>query len=178
MASLPIAYQWLADQAGPKILVEMVRLYGVKERPGPANNPEIMAWAREVGVPYPADEVAWCGLTVAVAAKRAGYDFMPGGNPLWARNWSAWGKAASIACLGDVLVFPRGKGGHVALYVGEDPTHYHILGGNQQDQVCVVRKPKKPILAIRRSPFRIGPPDNVKPVLLSASGAPVSTKES
>jgi cell wall-associated NlpC family hydrolase len=40
--------------------------------------------------------------------------------------------------LGDVLVFRRGGGGHVALYVGEDEEAFHVLGGNQADR-CASR---------------------------------------
>lgn len=176
-APLPSAYRWLADEPGPRMLVELLKLYGTKEAPGVANNPEILAWAKEVGVGYPADEVAWCGLTVAVAARRAGWDSKPGGNPLWARNWGGWGTPQKLAMLGDVLIFPRGAGGHVALYVGEDDTHYHILGGNQGDAVSIVRKLKTPILAIRRAPWTLIQPANVRRVFLSPAGAPISGKE-
>lgn len=48
--------------------------------------------------------------------------------------------------LGDVLVFPRGAGGHVAFYVGEDSRHFHILGGNQDNQVSIILKAKQPLI--------------------------------
>lgn len=177
MTALPAAYAWLDDEGGPRMLVEMLKLYGVKETPGSKNNPTIMAWAKEVGVPYPADSVAWCGLAVSVAAKRATWEYSPKGNPLWARNWATWGQGVETAMLGDVLVFPRGTGGHVALYVGEDSTHYHILGGNQSDQVNIVRKPKSPLLAKRRPVWRRFPPPNLRQVWLKPTGATVSVKE-
>lgn len=175
MIKLPSAYEWLADESGPRMLVEMLALFGTRETPGPRNNPTIMGWAKEIGVAYPNDATAWCGLGMGVAAARA--KWMPPRNPLWARNWAGWGTAQKVAMLGDVLVFPRGKGGHVALYVGEDDTHYHILGANQGDAVSIVRKPKRPILAIRRAAWRYGQPGNVRVVKLAATGAPVSTKE-
>jgi hypothetical protein len=69
---------------------------------------------------------------MAVIAKRAGKPAVEG--PLWARNWSAFGKAFDEAQLGDVLVFRRAESsGHVGLYVGEDYGAYHVLGGNQSD---------------------------------------------
>jgi uncharacterized protein (TIGR02594 family) len=164
------------------MLVEMLKLYGTEEVVGAKDNPVILGWAREIGVAYAHDSIAWCGLTVAVVAHRAGYDSKPLGNPLWARNWGTWGTPQKVAMLGDVLVFARpGGGGHVGIYVGEDTTHYHVLGGNQGDKVSIARKPKKskdtPLLAIRRSPWRKGQPRNVRVVPLSAAGTPTSTKE-
>ena len=170
-------YEWLWKEPAPKMLLEMLGIYGTKEVIGPKNNPVIMRWAEETHTTYPGDSVAWCGLTVSIAAKRAGWDYHPNGNALWARNWASWGTKQTVAMLGDVLVFPRGAGGHVALYVGEDATHYHILGGNQSDAVNIVRKAKEPLLAIRRAPWKIAQPANVRVIHLSAKGAPTSIKE-
>lgn len=170
-------YEWLWDEPGPAMLKEVLKLWGTREVSGPKNNPEIMRWASEVNTTYPGDATAWCGLLMSIGAKRAGWDYYPGKNALWARNWALWGKKAKVAMLGDVLVFPRGKGGHVAIYVGEDKTHYHLLGGNQSDSVVIVRKAKTPIIDIRRAPWKIAQPANVRQVFLSAKGAPVSTKE-
>lgn len=174
---MQVGYEWLWNEGAPKMLVEALKLTGTKEVIGPKSNPTIMAWAKEVNTTYPGDDVAWCGLFISVAAKRAGWDYYPKGNALWARNWASWGTKQEVAMLGDVLVFPRGNGGHVAIYVGEDDTHYHILGGNQSDAVNIVRKAKTPILAIRRAPWKISQPANVRIVKLSAKGAPTSVKE-
>jgi uncharacterized protein (TIGR02594 family) len=174
---LPKGYEWLDAEPGPKMLKEAIALLGTHEVSGPRNNPKIMGWADETNTTYPGDATAWCGLLISVAAKRADWPYHPNGNALWARNWADWGTKQKVAMLGDVLVFPRGKGGHVAIYVGEDDTHYHILGGNQSDQVSIVRKAKKPIIAIRRAPWRVAQPENVRRVFLSAKGAPVSGSE-
>jgi uncharacterized protein (TIGR02594 family) len=174
---LPRQYAWLAKEPGPQMLLHALAIYGTREFKGAADNPVILAWAEECGIrSYIHDSTAWCGLAMAVCAKRAGWEFNPSGNALWARNWSLWGTPIATAMLGDVLVFPRGDAGHVALYVGEDDAHYHCLGGNQSDMVNIVRKPKRPILAIRRAPWRIAQPANVRVVRLSSTGI-VSTKE-
>lgn len=170
-------YEWLLREPGPKMLLEGIALYGTHEVAGPKNNPVILGWAEEVHTTYPGDATAWCGLFISVCAKRAGWDFHPNGNALWARNWATWGTAQTVAMLGDVLVFPRGQGGHVTMYIGEDDTHYHCYGGNQGDAVDVVRKAKSPILAIRRAPWKSAQPTNVRVVHLSSVGAPVSSKE-
>jgi uncharacterized protein (TIGR02594 family) len=172
-------YRWLEQEPAPRMLKEMLKLYGVTEAPGSRDNPTILGWAQEIGLGhvYKHDATAWCGLTVAVAAARATWDCKPCGNALWALNWAHWGTPQDVAMLGDVLVFKRDGGGHVGLYVGEDATHYHLLAGNQSDMVCIVRKAKQPIEAIRRAPWRIAQPPNVRVVHLSPDGL-VSTKES
>ena len=176
MMMLPLQYAWLTDEPGPRILIEALKTYGTAEKPGPGNNPSIMQWARETGLArvYANDATAWCGLLMAYVALQAGWE--PPLNPLWARNWLDFGKLQKSACLGDVLVFSRGKGGHVALYVGEDAEAYHVLGGNQGDRVSIKRIAKKRLLGIRRCPWRINQPASVRPVRLAATGA-LSTNE-
>lgn len=72
------------------------------------------------------------------------------------------------------MVFDRAGGGHVAFYVGEDATHYHVLGGNQSDSVNVMRIAKDRCIA-RRWPRGVAVTG--RPVWLDAKGAPVSTNE-
>lgn len=177
-STLPKQYQFLTTELGPRILVEALKTYGTKETLGPANNPTILQWAKTVGLhkAYKADSIAWCGLWMAYVAGQAGFDNSPNGNALWARNWADWGTKQDKAMLGDVLVFKRGKGGHVGIYVGEDSTHYHVLGGNQSDMVSIKRRPKTPIIAIRRCKWRINQPAQVRVIKLGPAGS-ISVKE-
>lgn len=191
MVALPKQYAWLANERAPKILLQMLALYGTLEKPGAADNPVILGWAKEVGLSktYTHDSIAWCGLTMAVAAKRAGYE--PVKDPLWARNWATWGLDVTVPMLGDVLVFNREyrdaqgnlrQAGHVGEYVGEDAGCYHVLAGNQGgwvgdkkvpgDAVSITRIAKSRLIAARRSPWKIGVPANVRRVWLKADGAP------
>ena len=78
--------------------------------------------------------------------------------------------------LGDVLVFARGKSGHVGIYVGEDASAFHVLGGNQSDRVMIKRIAKARLLGVRRCPWRINQPGNVRVVRLSGGGS-LSTNE-
>lgn len=168
--NLPKKYQWLNSEPGPRMLVEALKLYGTKEMPGNADSPEILAWAKETGLnrAYSSDAVAWCGLFMAVVAKRADKEFPK--DPLWARNWVKFGEAADTPMLGDVLVFTRDGGGHVGIYVGEDDTTWHVLGGNQTDAVTITRLKKNRLLAARRPSWKIAQPSNVRKVFLDASG--------
>lgn len=184
MTKVQPGYAWLwHDEKGPKELLEALALVGTYEVAGKANSPVIMGWAKETNTTYPGDDVAWCGLFKSVVAKRAGWDYHPNGNALWARNWASWGNGVELPMLGDTLVFSRGGGGHVALYVGEDDTHWHILGGNQSDQVNIVRKAKRPasqdggLIAARRAPWKVAQPDNVRRIILKNTGAPLAGSE-
>lgn len=173
---LPPAYAWLNAEPGPRLLKEFINIYGTVEQVGAGSNPTILAWAKSVGLErvYRDDATAWCGLAMAYVAGQAGWDNAPRGNALLARNWQAWGTAAEVPMLGDVLVFWRGARngfqGHVGVYVGEDSTAFHVIGGNQDDRVSIKRLGRDRLLQARRCPWRINQPANVRPVVLAATG--------
>jgi hypothetical protein len=51
--------------------------------------------------------------------------------------------------VGAVLVFERGSGGHVGFAVGQDDTHFYVLGGNQSDAVTIARIAKSRLIGAR-----------------------------
>lgn len=162
-------YMWLKDLELPKIITEGLKLYGTEEAPGKVSNATIMKWAKEVGLEhtYSADSIPWCGLYVAYVVHKSGRS--PIANPLWARNWANWGKASGTASLGDILVFVRDGGGHVGFYIAEDDTAYHVLGGNQSDEVNITRIAKNRCIAIR-SPIYTNRPASAKPYRVKGTG--------
>ncbi len=185
-------YAFLNNEPGPKMLLEALKLYGTTEVPGERSNPVILGWADELAALgtayakwaaewYDSDAIPFCGLGMAVVAQRANTDNRPERRPperfLSAASWSGWGipVAAADASLGDVLVFTREGGGHVGMFVGQDATHYHVLGFNQSDAVNVTRIAKNRCTAIRRPPY-LNKPANVRPITLAANG-PVSRNE-
>lgn len=163
-------YEDLKKEPGPKVLKEALKLYGIKEIKGPTHNEAIMDWADELGIEktFQNDETAWCGLFAAIVVKRAGFDVVDG--PLWALNWNKFGTREYEAKLGDILTFKRKSGGHVGIYVGEDSACYHVLGGNQADMVNIIRIEKGRLSQIRRCPWRVAQPDNVRKIKRSAVG--------
>ena len=168
---LPPKYAWLSGvHAPPRLLVEAIKLLGITERAGPQHNPQILGWAREVGLQatYTADEIPWCGLFMAVVAQRAGWPVVA--SPLWARSWARWEAPSPEPSLGDVLVFERGSGGHVAIYCAEDRDRYFAIGGNQGDSVSIVPIAKSRLIAARRPRWRIAQPAGVKPYYLDGMG--------
>ena len=185
---LPKKYQYLNDvPVLPWVIREGLKLYGTLEWSGDANNPEILDWADEVakaspssytkwaGGWYDKDSIAWCGLFAAVIAVRAKKKIPK--NYLRALAWVNFGEEIpeTEAGLGDVLTFYRNKGGHVGFYVGEDVTHYHVLGGNQGDQVNIRRIAKSRLYSVNRPLYR-NKPSSVKKYHLNASGV-VSNNE-
>lgn len=163
-------YEFLKKTTAPKVLVQAIKLIGTKEIVGKEHNPTILEWAKELGLEktYNKDEIAWCGLFVAICVHRAGFEVVKG--PLWALNWAKYGNAVDVPMLGDVLTFKRNGGGHVGFYVGEDDKCFHVLGGNQNNQVNVIRIEKSRLHKARRTAWKIAQPAQVKVIKLTAKG--------
>lgn len=173
--NLPKKYQWLQREKSPIHLLKAVELYGTTEVVGPQNNPVIMGWASELGMKnYTNDDTPWCGLYIAIVMKRGNREVVK--DPLWARNWAKFGVKVDSPMLGDLLVFSRGSGGHVGLYIFENSTHYAVLGGNQGNSVSIVMIAKNRLIASRRPPY-INQPLNIRKITLDSTGIPVSTNE-
>lgn len=175
----PPVYAWIQKIVDPpKMIAEALKLVGIREYPGTAsNNPIIMNMASDIGVKdiYPNDEVAWCAVAMNwiclktgkplsyTSGKKINYDL------LRARNFIYWGDASAIPMFGDILVFDRPGGFHVGLYVGEDETHYHVLGGNQGNAYGFARLEKKRLIASRRY-YKTGAPTSVKQIIVAPNG--------
>ena len=174
--ALPKMYEWLNQETGPKMIVEALKLYGTKEVVGKQHNPVILEWAKETGLQavYTADEIPWCGLVMAVICKRT--DKPIPAAPLWALNWAKWENEVQEPMLGDICTFKRPGGGHVGLYIGEDKTAYHILGGNQSNAFNIARIAKERLFKARRPIWKAAQPSNVRKVILSSTGS-LSTNE-
>lgn len=134
-------------------LDEAVRLKGTTEKPGGGSNPVILDWADDLDIHLPdGDDTPWCGLFVAHCVAASLPEEPLANTPLLARSWLKFGRETEPAP-GATLVFWRGSRtaptGHVAFYVGEDNGSYHVLGGNQSNQVNVVRIAKDRLLGAR-----------------------------
>lgn len=118
---------------------ELLRVKGLHER---NDYTKLVAWLKQGKSFIDPLKGPWCGDAVETAFSLT----LPGellpDNPLASINWLKFGVPCD-ARYGAVLVFWRGSPsnwqGHVGFYVGEDATHYHVLGGNQSDSVTVSR---------------------------------------
>lgn len=94
----------------------------------------------------------WCGDFVETCIRMALPDEpllgALGTNPYWARNWLLFGREVQ-PIIGAVLIFERGPGGHVGLAIGQDDTHFFVLGGNQSDAITIARIAKSRLLGAR-----------------------------
>lgn len=178
---LPKKYEYLTSVNIPTIQTAL-KYYGVREIKGEQNHPTIMGWVKALARKFPRlprvyvnDDRAWCALFAGNVLNECGYRLIRGKSPLWSRNWLTFGEKAGVPSLGDVLIFARGTGGHIGFYVGEDKSCYHVLGGNQDNEVNIVRINKNRILDVRCPPYTKTPPDR-RPVRLAARGR-ITTNE-
>jgi uncharacterized protein (TIGR02594 family) len=156
-----------------KALLEALKHYGTLEHTGSSSNPNITAWAKEVGVSgwYAGDHVPWCGLFVGVVMQRAGYKVNK--DLLSSLAWQSWGEAVPKGreMLWDLLIFTRGNGfGHIGFYVGESDTAFLVFGGNQSNAVTFSWIAKSRHVATRRPIYKIGEPKNVRKIFLEKDG--------
>jgi uncharacterized protein (TIGR02594 family) len=131
------------------------RRIGIRETPGPANTPAIMAMAKRavawLGAAYSGDAVPWCGLFIADCMDAAGFKPPRGFVGLRAKAWASWGVDVSVSKpLGCIVVLSRDGGGHVGLLTGVYPDgRLRILGGNQADAVNERAFPVARVIAYR-----------------------------
>lgn len=173
---LPARYADLATEPAPRLLLECLKLIGTREVPGSKHNPTIMGWIKKLAFFWlKSDEEPWCGTSLAYAAVEAGvaerHPEMP--RAFW---WEGWGVPVPLPksdvdpngpSLGDVLVFAFS---HVGVYVGEDATHYHVLGGNQGNRYGIDRFAKHTLKAARRTRWKIAQPGNVRRIWRTLPG--------
>ncbi|WCA60280.1 TIGR02594 family protein [Agrobacterium tumefaciens] len=175
-----ITYAKVPVPTEPVWMREARRYIGITEIPGPKSNPAIMSWAKVLGgwiaSWYQDDDTPWCGLFIGnvIAATLPREPLLA--NPLGALNWKKFGMEGRIA-RGAILVFERKGGGHVGIYVGEDRTHYHVLGGNQNNAVSITRIEKNRLVTGGIRWPKTGEIPVGGAVWLDASGAPISKSE-
>ena len=123
--------------------------YGIKEIPGVENNPEILKYFEGLGDWN--EDTAWCSAYCNWVVKEAG---KKGSGELNARSWLYAGEAVFNPKIGDVVVLWRvAKNdwrGHVGFYINEDEEYFYLLGGNQDNQVCIKPYDKNRLLGFRR----------------------------
>lgn len=130
-------------------IVTARQLIGIEEDTSKESNEAIMEWANFVGVDdvYTNDDIPWCGLFEGYLMKANGIE--PPSSMLWALSWNNWGIKLSEPAFGCVIVFKRDGGGHVGNYLGENDTHYYVLGGNQSNAVNIRAMEKNRVVGFR-----------------------------
>ena len=182
--SIQKEYRWLLDiPILPKMVAQGLKLMELDthEKPGKSdNNPVIMQLAKEAGVDkiYPNDETPWCAVAQTAVALRAG-KIVPfkGYDRLRASSFLSFGKEVITPVLGDTLVFVRPGGGHVGIYIAEDETTYHVMGGNQGNRYCITRILKSRLTGVRRPVYKTGMPASAIAYQVAPNGNSISSNE-
>lgn len=197
--NVPKKWQWITKIPGlPAMVSEALKEVGTLEAKGSLNNKKIIKWVEEVRYCkastynnwvadwYNKDSIPWCGLFLAVIACRSakGKPYrLPVNKYLTALAWANWGESVdfynvkNIYC-GDVAVFTRAGGGHVAIVIGvsSDGKYLLCVGGNQDDQVNIKLFPIERVYAIRRPKYTVRP-KGARHINVATSGAPISDNE-
>lgn len=140
--------------SGLPLLVKALEVYGLSEIRGDLSEGLILEMFDVSGHGWVKDDsVAWCSAFMNWVAHFTGFEKT---KKLNARSWLNVGKLVKPRNeqIADVLVLWRVSQtdwrGHVGLYIGQNDTHYYVLGGNQQNQVKISQYPKNRLLGIRR----------------------------
>lgn len=159
--------------SGPRWFDIAKSYIGVKEIPGRQHNSTIRSWLERLGAWWRDDETPWCGVFVAHCLREAGLPVAK--NWMRALAWIEYGSnlRTTHVAPGAILIFNRKGGGHVGFYVGENQTHYFVLGGNQGNSVNIAKIAKERCAAIR---WPKGVPVVGGPVRLSMN-AEITTNE-
>lgn len=126
---------------------------GVAEFPGDANNPRIIEYHSTTHYGLEDEKLSWCSSFVNWCIEQSGKE---GTDNVAARSWSNWGSAITKPVPGCIAVLwreePSSWKGHVGFYIGDHPTNSKfilLLGGNQNDSVCVSAYDKSHVLGFR-----------------------------
>ncbi len=115
---------------------------GVKEIPGPQDNPRIVEYHQSTTLHATDDETPWCSAFVNWCIEQAG---LKGTQSASSRSWLAWGQEINQPRLGCIVICR----GHVGFYYQEEKGRILLLGGNQSNQVKISPYSKNKILGYR-----------------------------
>lgn len=126
--------------------------YGLTEWSGNQHNPEILEFFHDMGHDWvSSDETAWCSAFVNWCAMMANKPFS---DKLNARSWLTVGEQVETPKAGDIVILwresPSSWKGHVGFFIREVGESIYILGGNQNNMVCIKAYPKTRLLEYRR----------------------------
>lgn len=122
---------------------------GQRELPGDGNSLRVLAYLASTDLDRAlasTDETPWCSAFVNWCFEVTGY---VGTNSAAARSWLGWGQSLLSPRRGAVTVLSREGGGHVGFFVSQTATEVRLLGGNQDNRVCMADYDRKRVLGHR-----------------------------
>lgn len=145
---------------------------GVAEFSGALHNNRILEYHDTTGLNAEDDETPWCSSFVNWVFKQHG---MANTKSAAARSWLHWGEKLTHPRRGAVVVLWRGHPnattGHVALLDHQTHNYVWLLGGNQNNRVCIDDYPETKVLDYRWPNGGGGGdhPTDVRPILRRGS---------
>lgn len=141
-----------------KLIEIALTQYGVTEVKGAEDNPEVLKYFTDCGFlgSHIKDETAWCSAFMNWVCQKAGIERS---GKLNARSWLdlMTGVKTPYGDRGDIVVFWRESRdswkGHVGICVNQDDQNIWVLGGNQNNSVCVKPYPKSRLLSFVKMPL-------------------------
>jgi len=132
----------------PWLAIALDELYQL-ELPGIEHNPRIIEYHSVTKLSAMEDETAWCSAFVCWCLEEAG---IASPRSAWAKSFLGWGQKVYEPYQGCIVVFHRGsknQSGHVGFYFGEDQKGIKVLGGNQENQVCIKTYSRSKLIGYR-----------------------------
>ncbi|CAH1688035.1 conserved hypothetical protein [Hyphomicrobiales bacterium] len=125
---------------------------GMREIPGPAHNPAIVDWWRDMGAPFRDDETPWGGAFMDHILRSSGEETVGTGQV--ARKWLNLPVTLDAPAVGCVVVLwresPTSWKGQAGFLVGKTETSdLLVLAGNQSDAVSIEAFPVSRVLGYR-----------------------------
>ena len=114
---------------------EAFKDYFVSEIKGAKHSPKVLAFWKDAKLGgIKDDETPYCSGAVSAWLERSGIRSQ---RTAWARNYLNQGVKLEEPRFGAIVVFSRGKGGHVGFVTGvtKDGSQIRVLGANQSDSV-------------------------------------------
>lgn len=150
--SIADTFSRLLNLSDKPLLHIALSFYGLKEVAGAEHNPIILRMFSTIGSSWVKDdETAWCSAFISYCAKIAGLEYS---KKLNARSWLEIGKELLSPLLGDLVIFwrgsPDGWKGHVGIFIANNDNNIYVLGGNQNNSVCIKPYSLERVLGYRR----------------------------
>jgi uncharacterized protein (TIGR02594 family) len=171
-------YKWLETVGTlPKLVSAALQYLGLKEIPGITSNPVIIEMAKGLGVSdiYTNDDTSWCAIFINHLLRICGkppIDYKGDRyNILRAKGLADWGNPVvrGEEQLGDIGIFNRPGGGHVAIIIASTEDTFVVIGGNQSNAVTFTEIAKNRLLTARRF-YATDPPASAKKYTMDSSG--------
>jgi len=123
---------------------------GVTEIRGAGSNKRIEQYHRVAGGYHWKDDVPWCASFISFIMVKAGYHNLPK-YPFRAKSWLNFGVSVGKPYYGSLAIKSRKGGGHIGIVLGisSDERYLYILGGNQNDKVCIKKYRKSVFIDFR-----------------------------